>query len=173
MNRIVVVGTSGSGKTTFAQQLAERLHMPHIELDALHWGPNWTEDPLEVFLQKIADATTGESWVVDGNYSRARDLLWKRADTVIWLDYAFPIVFFRALKRTLRRVILRERLWNDNRESLRTALFSKDSMLIWVIKTYKRRKRDYPLLFAQYPHITVIRLCSPRAAREWISSQPS
>jgi energy-coupling factor transporter ATP-binding protein EcfA2 len=117
MKRIVVVGSTGSGKSTLAQQLAERMNAPHIELDALHWEPNWTPAAPEVFMQRVNDAIAGESWTCSGNYSGVRDRIWQRADTVIWLNYSFPVVASRLLRRTLRRVVSQEELWNGNRES--------------------------------------------------------
>jgi len=113
--RISVVGTTGSGKTTFARELAQRLGVPHVELDALHWEPNWTEAPLEVFRARVDLALRGEAWVIDGNYSKVRDIIWSRADTVVWLDYALPIILWQLLKRTLKRVFIREELWGKNR----------------------------------------------------------
>ena len=89
--RIAVVGTSGSGKTTLAHRLAERLGIPHVELDALHWGPNWTPVAADLFRERVAQALSGEAWVVDGNYSRVRDIIWTRADTLVWLDYSWPV----------------------------------------------------------------------------------
>src|SRR5215213_5524259 len=85
--RIVVVGTSGSGKTTLARELAQRCSLPHIEMDALHWGPNWTEAPIEVFRQRVELALEAPGWVVDGNYSKLRNLVWRRAELIVWLDY--------------------------------------------------------------------------------------
>ncbi len=173
--RIVVIGTSGSGKTTTARQLAQRLGCPHVELDALHWEPNWTEAPLDVFRTRVAEALAGDAWVTDGNYSQVRDIAWGRADTVVWLDYSLPVVLWRVVWRTLRRSLTREELWSGNRESLRKALFSRDSIVLWSLQTYHRRRREYPALFArpEYAHLAVVRLPSPRATREWLTRLPA
>lgn len=170
--RIAVIGTTGSGKTTLAARLALRLDATHVELDALHWEPNWAEAPLDVFRARVTQALSPESWVADGNYSRVRDLVWGRADTVVWLDYALPVILGRLTKRTLHRIVTREELWNGNRESLREAFFSRDSILLWALKTYRRRRSEYPLLFAQpeYCHLTVIRLPSPHFTNRWLDS---
>jgi adenylate kinase family enzyme len=171
MQRINVVGTSGSGKTTVARRTAEALGFPHVELDELHWGPNWEEPPVDVFREHVSEATRENLWVVDGNYSKVRDIVWGRADTVVWLDYSFTRVFLRLLWRTLRRLVLRERLWNDNRESLTMAL-SKDSILLWAINSYPRRKKEYPMLMSspEYAHIRFFRHSLPSETEEWLKS---
>lgn len=167
---IVVVGTSASGKTTMARRLARTLHIPHVELDALHWDANWTEAPDDVMHERVAKALRGDAWSVDGNYSVVRDLVWSRADTIVWLDYPLWVMLWRLTIRTFRRVFRGVVLWNGNRESLRTAYFSKDSLYVWVLTTYKRRRREYPELFAmpQHAHLRVVRLNSPKAADAWL-----
>ena len=169
--RIAVVGTSGSGKTTLARHLAAILGFPHIEIDALHWGPNWTEASPEQLQKRVAQALVGDSWVIDGNYSRVRPYIWARATTLIWLDYSLPVIMARLVKRTFRRVFSREELWSGNRESLKTTFFTKDSILWWALTTYKRRRRDYPVLIAQpeNSHLEVIHFQSPRAADSWLA----
>src|SRR5438128_780842 len=101
--RITVIGTSGAGKTTMSQRLAAILGLAHIELDALHWQPNWTESTRDDLRRRVGNALDAEAWVVDGNYTHLHDLVWARADTVVWLDYSFPVVFGRVLARSLRR----------------------------------------------------------------------
>jgi adenylate kinase family enzyme len=171
MRRYVVIGTSGSGKTTLARQIAEQLHIPHIELDALHWGPNWTSTPADVMRQRVDAATDGLAWAVDGNYSKTRDVVWSKATHLIWLDYSFPLVAWRILSRTLRRAILQEELWNGNRESLRM-MFSRESILVWVLQTYWRRRREYPELIArpEYSHLTVYRFRTPGETDKWLAA---
>lgn len=173
--RIVVIGTTCAGKTTLARALGEKLHVPHIELDALYWGPGWTPAPVETFRSAVADALSGETWITDGNYSRARDIIWGRADTLIWLDYAFPLILWRLLTRTTRRVVTRETLWNDNHETWRGAFFSRDSLFIWAITSHSRRRRDTlrHLQEPAYQHLNVIRLRSPSATRAWLEKLPS
>jgi adenylate kinase family enzyme len=170
--RIVVVGTTGSGKTTTAAEIARRLGLPHIEIDALNWGPNWTPSPAEALCQRIGERTCGEAWVIDGNYSTAREIVWNRADTIVWLDLHFLIVMGRLLYRTLHRVITREELWGTNRESWRSQFLSRDSLFLWAIKTHWRRRRQYAELLArpQYAHLHVVRLRSPRAVRAWLEA---
>ena len=169
MRRINVVGTSASGKSTMAAALAERLGVPCIELDALHWGPNWTEAPVEVFRERVEAAIAGDDWVVDGNYARARDLVWAKADTVVWLDFPLRTVLARFVRRTARRIGHRQELWAGNRERLRTQLFSRDSLLLWILTTYRARRREYPSLLAEHPQITAVRLRSPGEARRWLA----
>ncbi len=168
--RISVVGTSGSGKTTVGRAIACRLGIPFIELDALAWLPGWTNRPLAELRELVEERTRGPSWVVDGNYSKVRDLVWGRADTVVWLDYPFRRVFGQLLHRTVRRALRREELWNGNRESLRMSFFSRESILLWAIRTHGRRKRQYPELLAlpEHAHLKVIRLRSPAATRRWL-----
>jgi len=172
MQRINVVGTSGSGKTTMAARLAQRLRVPHIEMDALFWGPDWTPVPEEVFRQRVVEALSGTAWVIDGNYSRLRTSVWERADTVIWLDYPLAVIMTQLMTRTLRRALKREELWSGNRESLSKSFFSRDSILLWALQTYRRRREQYPALFAQpeYAHLTVIWLRSPKASCKWLAT---
>lgn len=168
--RINVVGTCGSGKTTVAKSLAGLLDVPRVELDALFWRPGWGEASDAELRAAVSEAAAGDAWVIDGNYSRVRDLIWPRADTVVWLDYPFSRVFGQLLKRTIRRAVLREPLWQGNRESLRKSLLSRESILLWAVKTHRRRRSQYRRLLAdpQYGHLKVIRLRSPREAERWL-----
>ena len=170
--RFSVIGTSGSGKTTTASQIARRLGIPHVELDALHWDPDWTPAPLDIFRERVAQALSGDTWAVDGNYGKVRDIVWSRADTIVWLDYRLTVIMWQLVQRTLRRSISQEELWGGNRESLCRALFSRESILLWALQTYRRRQREYPILFdePEYAHLIIVHLRSPRDARAWLSS---
>lgn len=174
MQRIVVVGTTGTGKTILAQELSKRLGIPHVELDALYWEPHWIEPTVEVFREKVSRAVSGEAWVVDGNYSKVRDLVWPRADTIVWLDLSLPVILRRLARRTLQRLLTQEELWSGNRERLRTALFSRNSLFIWALKTYRRRRRDFSALPSnpEFAHLRIVRLRSPRAVEVWLSNIP-
>jgi adenylate kinase family enzyme len=169
--RIWVVGTSGSGKTTTAAQIAQRLGLPHAEMDALHWEPNWSEAPLDVFRERVDRATSGDAWVIDGNYRKARDIVLGRADTIVWLDYALPVILWQVTWRTLWRSLRQEELWSGNRESLGKAFFSRESILLWALQTYKHRRREYPILLSQpeCAHLAVAHLRSPRETRAWVA----
>lgn len=172
MRRIHVCGTSGSGKTTLARALAEKLRYPHVELDALYHGPNWTPAETEVFIERVSDATDGHCWVADGNYTKVRDLLWSRVDTIVWLDYPLPLVLWRLTRRTFRRSFKREVLWNGNREVLWKHLFvPKDSLYWWVLKTHGKRKRQLAEAMADpaKSHITFIVHKSPDSADDWLN----
>ncbi|GAB4443244.1 MAG: hypothetical protein OHK0035_36380 [Cyanobacteria bacterium J069] len=173
--RIAIVGTSGSGKTTLAQQVGRRLGMAHIELDALHWEADWVAAPPEVFRARVATALKGDRWVTDGNYSRVRDLVWQRADTVVWLDYPLVLVLWRSLRRALWRSFTGVELWNGNRETWQQTFFSGDSVLLWTLRTYHRRRREYPLLLAQPEsvHLNVARVRSPWQAQRWLANLES
>ncbi len=161
--RIAVIGTSCSGKSTLARTLAAVLHVPHIELDALHWLPNWQERPDEEFWALTREAIAAPGWSLDGNYSTVRPLVWGRATAVIWLNYSFPLVMWRAVTRTVRRAVTREELFAGNRESFRQSFLSRDSILWWVVQTYHRRRREYPALFSrpEYAHLRVLEFTSP------------
>jgi len=167
--RVAVVGTTGSGKTTLAGHIARCLGVPHVELDALYWGPDWTPAPVDLFRARVDRALSGDAWVVDGNYSAVRNIVWNRASAVVWLDYVLLVVMAQLVWRTFRRGITREELWHGNRESLCRSLLSRDSILLWALRTYRRRRREYPALFnrPEYAHLAVVHLRSPRAARAW------
>jgi adenylate kinase family enzyme len=171
LDRVAVIGTSCSGKTTLARTLATTLDMPHIELDAIHWQPNWRSRPLAEFRQLTQAAVAAERWVLDGNYSKVRDIVWQRATALVWLNYPFRVVLWRALFRTIGRVLTQEELFAGNRKGFRKSFLSKDSILVWVITTYQRRRRDYPELFKrpEHAHLEVIELGLPGEAEQLVA----
>src|SRR5919201_2528019 len=166
--KIAVVGTSGSGKTTVARELARRLGVPHVELDALYHGPGWTETPVEEFRRRVVAATDADGWVVDGNYnSKLGDFVLERADTVVWLDVPLRVALSRVTRRTIRRIRAREELWSGNRESWRGGFFGWESMFVWTIRSNLRRRRTRAGQLAQHPHLRVVRLRSARGVAAW------
>jgi adenylate kinase family enzyme len=171
MRRVNVVGTSCSGKTTLAWAIGSRVGLPVVELDALYWGPGWRPVPAEVFRARVATAVAGERWVVDGGYSPVRDLTWGRVDTVVWLDYALPVVMGRWARRTLARLRTREEFWpgTGNRESIANVV-RRDGLLWWILSTHRGRRRRLADGLAARPDITVVRLRSPRATARWLAS---
>jgi adenylate kinase family enzyme len=168
--RVVVVGSSCAGKSTFATALAGVVGAKYVELDELHLGPNWSETPAEEFRRRVAEAVRGESWVVAGNYAQVRDLLWPRANTLVWLNYSFPRVCWQGLSRTVRRCVRGEVLWNGNRESIRRSFFSRESILLWVLSTYHRRKREFAGLrnSDEFPNLEWVEFRYPWQARRWL-----
>lgn len=172
MRRVVIGGSTSSGKSTFSRALARRMGVPLIELDEIRHGPNWTERPDPIFRERLDPLTAADTWVVDGNYSFARDLTWGRADTFVWLDYSIPVVLWRLFWRTNRRIVRRELLWNGNRERFANAYLSTDSLYVWVFRSYWRRKRTWPRLFAEPEnrHLTVRRFRTPGEADRWLRS---
>jgi len=173
LDRVVVVGSSGSGKSRFARELAQLLGQPYVELDELCWGPNWTEKPQDEFRRLVTVAASAPRWVVDGNYSLVRDVLWTRATTIVWLNFGFLTVFLRALRRTVRRILTNEPLWHGNRESVTRSFFSRDSILLWTITTFRRRRRNYETLRAsgKYPHLSWIEFRRPADARRFLAAR--
>jgi adenylate kinase family enzyme len=163
--RVAIVGSSCAGKTTLARSLSLTLGVPHTELDVLYWGPNWTPRPAEEFRHRVQTAVAARAWVVDGNYSQVRDLVWGHATTLVWLDYPFSLVFPRAVSRTFRRIVSREQLFAGNRESLR-GIIDPDWIPWWVLRTFRRRRREYPRLFRrpEFAHLHVLELRRPREA---------
>jgi adenylate kinase family enzyme len=172
--RYVVIGTSGAGKSTLARALASRTGSPCIELDELHWAPDWVERPDVEFAAAVRAALTGQPrWVVDGNYSVVRDIVWPRATHVVWLNFGRHVVFPRVLWRTLRRTLGRERLWHGNRESLRRAFFSRQSIVLWSLSTFRGNQDKYRRLRAggAYPHLAWHELRTPAQAAAFIDEQ--
>jgi adenylate kinase family enzyme len=160
--RTVVVGTSGSGKSTFSREISSILNVPHIELDSIFWKPDWESVPEHKFIKDVRAAIDCDSWIIDGNYSAVRSEAWSRATSVVWLSLPFPVIFLRLLKRTLRRSMTGETCCNGNKESLRTALCSRDSVLLWAIRSHKQYEREYSSCFAAYPNAQKYRLTNSK-----------
>lgn len=157
--KLAIISTaSGCGKTTLGRALAATLDATYVELDALVHGPHWTEMPDEKLRAAVAPLLEHPRWVVDGNYrKKLGDLVFARAELVVWLDLPLHVWFPRLLARTWRRWWRDEVLWNGNRESLRDVFWGKDSLFAYALRTYRQRQREFPDMLAPYAHV---RLCS-------------
>jgi adenylate kinase family enzyme len=166
--RIVVLGVSGAGKSTLARTLAPLVDGVHVELDAIDHGPNWTSPPVEEFRERIVAATDGPAWVTDGNYvNQTAEVLWHRADLIVWLDLPLRVVVPRLVRRSTSRIVRRTELWNGNRERL-DMLLGPESVVAWAIKARRRHRAEYP---DRLPRIGVpwVRLRSPAEVRRWLA----
>ena len=132
--RILVTGASGSGKSTLRETISEALHLPSVEIDSLHHGPQWTQRP--TFAADVDRFTSGPAWVVEWQYSEVKPLLLDRADALVWLDHGRWTVTQRVVRRTLRRRLRRTELWNGNYEPpLRTIFTDPDHIIRWSCGT--------------------------------------
>jgi len=169
MRRVsVITSASGNGGTIFGRELAARLDVPFHELDALFWRPEWTETPADEFRALVEPIVATDAWVIDGSYqSKLGDLVLRNADTVAWLDLPMRVWLPRLVRRTFGRVLRREELWAGNRESLRNVFFSRDSLILFTLRHYRRRRRVYSERFATY-NVTWLR--SPAEVERFLRS---
>lgn len=172
VRRVSVVGTSGAGKSTFGFALAGVLGVPWLELDSVYHQADWAPLAVPEFRSRVDVVTSGPGWVIDGNYSAVRDLVWARADTVVWLDLPRRTVMRRVIWRTLRRAAGRVELWNGNRERWRNffTLDEQESVIAWAWKTHGSLRSRYAAQLAspELGHLRVVRLGSPRAVRRFL-----
>jgi adenylate kinase family enzyme len=149
----MVCGPTGSGKTTMAKRISQLTRLTHIELDALHWLPNWQEKPLEQFRADLGKQLEAhpEGWVCDGNYHVVRDLILPRATTVVWLRPRYWTALRQLAQRTFARTRDKQLLWGTNRETLKTAIFSRDSIILYQLLTWRKYNR-LGRNFAEYQH---------------------
>ena len=171
--RILILGRTGSGKTTLARALSAALEMPHVELDSLYFGPNFSTAPLPQLRERTSAAIAGDRWVTDGNKRAVRDLVWPRADTIIWLDYPFYVSLWRLAKRARSRTLAlsAEAAQTDRRAALPKQMLAAARGVLTALRSHRGQRREYPRLFAEpaNQHLAVARLGSPRAAREWLA----
>jgi adenylate kinase family enzyme len=165
--RVIVVGTSGCGKTTFARRLAACLGLPHVELDRLFWLPGWQQPDREAFRRSVAERASAPAWVIDGNYGSLHDITWPRATHALWLNYAFPRVVWQVTRRTVGRVAARREVFPGCRETFAKSFLSRKSVIWWAISTYHRRQRQLAALRrdATFPQVAWIELRGPAEAR--------
>ncbi len=152
--------------------LAQKLDLAFIELDAINHLPNWQPCDPDIFRHSVAQQTSADRWVIDGNYSQVNDIVLPNADTVIWLDYTLAVTFGRVLRRTIQRAVKREVLWNGNRESVWRTLLTRDSILLWVLQTHRRRSKQADVFFAD-PNCgdqVRMRFRHPQETDVWLSS---
>lgn len=165
-DRINVVGTSGSGKSTFSCRLAEIKGVPYVEMDQLFWKPDWQESSDEEFFARLQNATAADRWVLDGNYHRTRSMKWNRSQVVVYLDLPFVPNMLQLTWRCVKRSVSGDEIWpgTGNRESLAKTFFSSDSVLWWAITHHASNRRRYLATdsFADYPHIHLVHLTSRR-----------
>jgi adenylate kinase family enzyme len=172
VRRIAVQGGSGAGKTTFAAELAARLGVPHIELDGLHHGPNWSEPSAEEFRTRVQAALSADpcGWVVDGNYQSKLDrLVTDAADTIVWLDLPLPTLLRRLWRRSSHRIGGNVELWSGNRETWGGVLWGRKSLMWWTVRSFFRHRREWPSRFAAHPGF--VRLRTAEEARRWLELQ--
>lgn len=170
--RIVIKGTSGVGKTTLGTELAARLGVPFIELDALHHGPNWSAPPDEVFRARVREAMDAapDGWVIDGSYdTKLGETVLGAADTIVWLDLPLWVMFPRLWRRTMHRIVNKVELWNGNRETWRDQFASRETILFWAVRSHVEHRREWPARFAGDPRF--VRLRSDAEVRRWLDAQ--
>lgn len=174
-DRVLIAGVSGSGKTTLARRLAARWALQHVEIDGLYHGPDWT--PRAEFLADVAEFDARDRWVTEWQYTSkgAGAILEPRAQLAIWLDYPWPVVRGRLLRRTLSRSIRRTELWNGNREGPVWRRLSRDperNILRWQYQTRHSWRDRMPAALARNPELIVIRLCTPAETEAWVAGTP-
>jgi len=169
--RIVVQGPSGSGKTTLAKSIATALGYPYLELDSVFHQANWTPLDEVAFRDVVSSFADRPQWVSDGNYGAVRDLLWCRADVIVFIQLPKWQVMGRIVNRTLRRAIGRTELWNGNRESLRN-LISRDperNIVLWTWNTHARYRDTVPNeARSEAPHAEVTILRGSTAVKRFV-----
>ena len=166
---VVIASASGTGKTTLARTLAQRVRGTFIEIDALRHLANWRRATPDELRAKLLPLVAGEAWASDGLAGELGDFMLDAADLVVWLDLPPHVWLPRLLLRSARRVFFREELWNGNRETLRDVFWGADAVLPHALRAYFVRRHGIPARVGNRPMVT---LRSPREVAEFVAGFP-
>lgn len=170
MRRVVVYGVAGSGKSTLARRVGERLGLPYHSVDDLLWEPGWVPVDPATQRERMAAICAGDCWVLDSAYSIWKDLALARADLIVGLDLPRGRSLGRLLRRTVVRIVTRAQVCNGNRESVRKAFFSRDSIVVWHFTSFGRKRRRMRAWRADPAMPPVVLLRSPAEVDRWLDS---
>jgi cytidylate kinase len=163
-NKILIIGASGSGKSTLAQQIARELGITYVATDPFYWDIDWQPVSDETVYTRVLEALQHPNWSMDGNFDSLRELVWKEADCIIWLNLPFIIVAYRVIIRNLRWWLTQEKIWSGNRMTLKHAF----SEVRHAIRSYWKKKRNYPIWLKEEPNVVVF--TSSRQARKFLQN---
>ena len=172
MKRIQIVGSIGSGKTSLGKKLSKKMGIPHFELDTLFWLPGWKIRPFDEIFELAYVQADKPAWIICGNFSFLKHVTLDEADTIVWLDYPFWVCFWQTLKRAISNIVKQKKCCNGNQETFGRLFFSKNSILLWMIRTFKRRNKRYAFLIKDpmYKDKTFVRLQSHKETAQWFKS---
>lgn len=164
MKRILVIGNSGVGKSTLAKRLAECLNIPFFPSDPFYWEPGWKLAPAKKVFQQVSEVTARDAWILDGNFDEYHELVWSRADCIIWLDYSIPIILTQVVLRNFKWLVMREPTWSGNTMTLQRAV----SGVRHAVKSYSLKRRKYPVWLAGLPGIPQYHFRTRRETEAWL-----
>jgi len=162
--RIAVIGCSGSGKSTFAPRLAERMGLPYVPTDQVFWTDDWRPTPSDEVHRWLAEAVAAEAWVTDGNFDNQRGVLWASADLIVWLDLPLATTIWRVGRRNYGWWLGRQKVWGGQAMTLAKAW----SGLRHAANSHGLKRRTYPGYLAEIPSVAVVRLTSPDEVERWL-----
>ena len=169
MTRILVVGTSGAGKTTVARQIAAQLGVNHHASDDFYWEPGWQPAAIGRVDYLLNQVLAHPSWVLDGNFEHRWEDIWNRADQIVWLDYSFPRVIWQVASRNVCWLFSSRSVWSGNRMTL----FRTMSGIRHSARSYHRKRKAYPGYIAQLQHANVVRFRSRKQTETWLANLAS
>lgn len=174
-SRLLIVGDTNAGKSTLGARLAQTLDAPFVELDALYWLPGWQARDREDFRRLLREHLPADGrWVAAGNYSSSADIHWRRADTIVWLDYPLSVTIPRLVRRTWTRWRRKELLWGTNTENITGQLKIWDqnqSLISFSVRNHKRRRRGLEAaMTGGQLSANFIRLRTPAETAAWLKT---
>lgn len=172
MKKIMIGGSIGAGKSTLAKALSKKLNIEHTELDSFYWLPNWQVRPADQMRELINKTTSADSWIICGNFNAFKEITLDRADMIIWLDYPLFVCLWQAFKRSWHNIYTQQKCCNGNQDTWQHLFFSKNSIVLWLIRTFRRRNKRYTAIMQDpfYENKTFVRLKSHKEAEKWLAS---
>ena len=166
MKKVLVIGCSGAGKSTFAKRIASKTALRYIATDPFYWGSDWKLVSDEKVLERVYRATSEETWILDGNFDSERKMVWQRADTIIWLDYSFLQVLTQVTRRNLALWLSQNPTWSGNRMTWKRAW----SGIRHSVKSHRRKRLIYPDYLASLDDIQVLHFTKSQEAEAWLTT---
>ncbi|MBL8079319.1 MAG: AAA family ATPase [Anaerolineales bacterium] len=164
MKKILVIGTSGSGKSTLAKRLSELLDIQFFPSDHFYWESGWKLVPSEKVFEQVKNVVSQKQWILDGNFEAERELVWKQADCIVWLDYSLAIILKQVATRNFTWLLTRQSTWSGNRMTFQRAI----SGIRHTAKTYSMKKESYPSWLAELDNVKVHRFCKKQDTENWL-----